>query len=314
MRQLKFRGMSAAVSRYSLLGLSLTSIVSAVLPCAPIYAAAAEPPAPNAAPSPAPAPAADATPPAAPVSDPAIAAPPALATSPAASTAVEPVSGPAPIQLGLEVLTDFPVQVGGRLWLELPYRIRISTTLGALPGPYVDAINAILVASGAYDRTTADLIRAALQESLVFRLHGGWRPLRRRGGYFELGYGLVGLGGGITGQQIIAAASGSTPPTDSSNSSGYDVRSILHMVDIELGWQWPVWRGLTFRVALGCALTAWSSTEVTPKNPSRFVAAQERFASSAEQYLDSTYRSYVFTPTFTFATGWRALPWLGRGW
>jgi hypothetical protein len=242
--------------------------------------------------------------------------PPAITVPPPASLAPARLlpSKSTQIQLGVEVLTDFPVHVGGRIYVELPYRIRLSTTLGVLPGPYVDTINAILVSAGAYDQTTADLISAALKESLVFRLHGGWRPFKRRGAYFELGYGLIGLGGGLTGQQIIAAATGATPPADSSNSGGYDVRSILHMVDIELGWQWLVWRGITFRVAIGCALTAWSSTTVTPKSPSRFGAAQDRFAYAAAQYLDDTYRSYVFTPTITFATGWRFLPWLTRGW
>lgn len=217
-------------------------------------------------------------------------------------------------QLGLEALTDFPIQVGGRLWIEVPHRIRFAATFGYLPGPYVDTINAFLVAVGAYDQDTAGLIKAALTQSLIVRLHGGWRPFRRRGAYFELGYGLAALGGGLTGSQAIAAVTGTTPPTDPNESRGYDVQSILHLLDIELGWQWPVWRGLTFRVALGAALTVWSNTTVTPRFQPRLPGLQEQFTSAAEQYLDNTYRSYVFTPTVTFAAGWRFLPWLARGW
>src|SRR5262249_25062417 len=84
--------------------------------------------------------------------------------------------------LGTEALPDFPVQIGGKVWVEAPYRIRLNTTLGYLPAGYVDAINGILVAAGAYNATTADLIAAALKSSFVFRLHAGWRPLPRRGG------------------------------------------------------------------------------------------------------------------------------------
>lgn len=217
-------------------------------------------------------------------------------------------------QLGLEVLTDFPIQVGGRLWVEVPYRLRFAATFGYLPGPYVDTINAFLVAVKAYDQETANLIKAALSQSLIVRLHGGWRPFRRRGAYFELGYGLAALGGGLTGSQAIAAVTGTAPPSDPNESRGYDVKSILHLLDIELGWQWPVWRGLTFRVALGAALTVWSNTTVTPRFQPRLPGLQEQFTSAAAQYLDNTYRSYVFTPTVSFAVGWRFLPWLTPGW
>lgn len=34
------------------------------------------------------------------------------------------------IQVGVEALTDFPIQVGGKVWVDLPYRVRLSTSLG----------------------------------------------------------------------------------------------------------------------------------------------------------------------------------------
>ena len=53
------------------------------------------------------------------------------------------------ISLGAEALSEFPMQVGGRVWVELPGRIRLSTTLGYLPGAYESAVNAALVGAGA---------------------------------------------------------------------------------------------------------------------------------------------------------------------
>ena len=84
--------------------------------------------------------------------------------------------------LQIDALTDFPVDVGGKIALETPYRIQVTTTFGFLPSGYVDALNGILVAAGAYNQTTADLIAAAMQSSMVWRLHLGWRPWAKRGG------------------------------------------------------------------------------------------------------------------------------------
>ena len=114
-------------------------------------------------------------------------------------------------QFGAEALTDFPIHVGAKLWLELPYRLRINTTFGALPGGYVDAINGFLVAVGAYSQQTADMIAAALKSSFVWRVHGGWRPFKRRGAYFEAGYGLVTLGGGLSAAQTDRRSDGQNP-------------------------------------------------------------------------------------------------------
>ncbi len=206
------------------------------------------------------------------------------------------------------------MQVGARVWLELPYRIRLSTTFGYLPGPYVDTINAVLVAVDAYNQDTADLIKAALKNSFVFRAHGGWRPWRKRGAYFEVGYALVSLGGSLTPPETLGGATMRQAPCELNTSCGYNVNALLHMVDVELGWQWIVSKGLTFRLAFGAALTVWSQTKIEAQFTPRLPGAQEQFTAAGEAYLNDTFRSYVFTPTISFAVGWRFLPWLERRW
>jgi hypothetical protein len=210
--------------------------------------------------------------------------------------------------LRLEATTDFPAAVGGRVAAELPLRIRASTSLGALPGGYVDVINAVVVAAGGYNDATADLIRAALRNSLIWRLQAGWRPLAARGLYFDLGYSLVTLGGGATGDQIVAAAIGQQP-AGSKSGRPYDLASTLHMLVVEIGWEWSLLRDrLALRAAIGGAFTVGAKTRVepafTPASPAdaRAVAAFGAFAAS---YLDSTYRSYVHTPVITVGAGYR---------
>lgn len=220
-----------------------------------------------------------------------------------------------PYHLELQVQTDFPVSVGGRINAEFPYRIQLSTGVGTLPGSYVDVINAVVVAAGGYDEPTADLIRSTLASSLVWRTHVGWRPLSRRGWYVEGGYGLVTLGGGITGQEALVLLTGGTAPTGGGGGGGggttllnYDVRSTLHMLDVETGWRWLLWRDrIVLSAALGFAGTVASKTVLEPidASPLTDTAALQALADEGEAYLDDIYTSYVFTPVVTVGIGYR---------
>lgn len=264
--------------------------------------------------------------PVAPSADPASVADPATVADPASAATPTPSSVPAtaaPARTRLEALragrvhlelraqTDFPIAVGARVAAELPYRLQISTALGGLPGGYVDVINAVVVAAGGYDDATAEVIRGALSSSLVWRTHVGWRPLRRRGFYFEAGYGLVTLGGGLTAQDVLVVATGSEPlpsPPGARAPLDYDVRSTLHMIDAEVGWRWLVWHDrIVLTAALGFAGTVAARTRIDPADPSRLSesAPLEALAAEGEAYLDGIYTEYVMTPVASVGVGWR---------
>ena len=205
----------------------------------------------------------------------------------------------------LDASTDIPIQSGAHATLELPGRVRLSTTLGWLPGAYVKLINAVVVAAGGYDQSTADLVEHSLQNSLVLRLHAGWRPFESLGLYFEVGYGLATLGGGINSEDILTLATGFSPPsTEPTRMRTYDITSTLHMIDAEIGWGFSIWKGLTLRVALGFAGTLAASTSVKPAFPVVLPGVVEAFTKPTEDYLNDTYTSYVFAPTISAALGW----------
>lgn len=209
--------------------------------------------------------------------------------------------------LSLEAGTDFPLAVVARLTAELPRRIRLGTAVGSLPGPYVDAINGVVVSLDGYPQETADLVRAALQSSLVWRLQAGWRPFASRGFYADLGYCLVTLGGGATGDQIIAAATGQSL-SSSTRGREYDMQSTLHVFTVEIGWQWLLWRDrLSLRAAVGGAFTVGASTAIAPQFST--TGLQERavqtFTDFGERYLDEIYTAYVHTPVLTVTAGYR---------
>jgi hypothetical protein len=215
-----------------------------------------------------------------------------------------------PYHLELRAQTDFPLSVGARIAAELPHRIQLSTALGGLPGGYVDVINAVVVAAGGYDETTAEIVRGALSSSLVWRTHVGWRPLKRRGFYFEAGYGLVTLGGGLTGEDVLVIATGGQAPSrpGARNPLEYDVRSTLHMIDAELGWRWLLWHDrIVISAALGFAGTVAAKTVIEPHEPSRLtdLAMVQAFADDGEAYLDDVYTRYVMTPVATVGVGYR---------
>ena len=199
--------------------------------------------------------------------------------------------------------TELPMSVGVRGQVEAPFRVRLSTTLGVLPGPYVSAINGFLVGIGAYGDDTATLVKSTLSSSLIWRTHVGYRPFAKHGFTVEGGYGLVTLGDGTTQATLVTALTGREAP-NANDEKTYSARSTLHMLDVELGWEWEIVRHLFARVALGGAFTVGSSTTITPDFQPRAPRLTTAFASYGEAYLDDVYTSYVFTPVASVWAGY----------
>ena len=216
-----------------------------------------------------------------------------------------------PVHLDLRAQTDFPLSVGGRLNLELPGRIQLNTALGVLPGAYVDVINSGIVSAGGYDRFTAYVIRDALRRSLVWRSHLGWRPFEKRGWYFEAGYALVSLGLAFTPQDALVAALGDDAPgvpDDVDRALTYDIRSHLHMIDVESGWRWLLAGDrIVLAAALGFAATVDARTHIEPRYSNEVTDSgpARALANIGEHHLDEIYERYVFTPVATVSLGYR---------
>jgi hypothetical protein len=192
--------------------------------------------------------------------------------------------------------TDFPVAVGGRFVLETPFRLRFSTSLGFMPGPYVDAINATVVGLGGYGERTADLVKTALQSSLIWRTHVGYRVWR--GLYVEAGYGLVALGGAAAAGDLIAAVTGRPLPDSQGGAQPFRLDATLHMADVEVGYDFHLSPRWQIRAALGGAFTFAASTRVEPdfQPPPGSSQLVDQFARGSEAYLDDVFTSYAFTP------------------
>ena len=114
----------------------------------------------------------------------------------------------AEFKLGLEGVTDFPLDIGARVWAELPLlRIRLALSAGVMPGFYIGIANKIAASAGAYDTNTANLLTSSLSNSLVVRGRVGYRPLAERGLYVDAGYGYIAFGGGNSTSAALMAVS-----------------------------------------------------------------------------------------------------------
>lgn len=209
--------------------------------------------------------------------------------------------------LDLEVGTELPLSLGASMVMTYPNGLRLSTGLGYLPNTYVEVINEVVQSFPySYDDATGDLIEETLKDSLIWRLHAGWQSTS--GVYVETGYRLTALGGGTSSEALLAGITDWEMTGEFNGSSGYNVSSTLHMVDIEIGWSTIIDDRWTFRTALGAAATVAASTAVsaqtTPTGRARQRFVRE-FESFSEHYLVDTYTEYVFTPVITVVFGYR---------
>lgn len=207
--------------------------------------------------------------------------------------------------LTAELLTDVPIQVGAKVVAEAPQRVRLSTSVGVMPSAYVDLINSTAESFEWYGESTAKLIEIMLQNTVVWRTHVGWRPFPERGFYFEAGYGLGVATGSTVGQADLAEASGAeSPMTRGGESLDFESGAVLHMADVEVGWQWNLWEDLWLRAALGGAFTLGSSVTIERTFESS-APAWDTFETASEDYLIETLDTYAHTVVGTLAVGYR---------
>ncbi len=211
------------------------------------------------------------------------------------------------MHFSLDVATDIPVDFEFGVTLELPAGVRIQTAVGVMPSFYVDLINLVSTEAGWYDDTTADLISAAIDNSFVWRSHLGWRPLEDWGFFFGAGYGLVLLGGGLSPPELVGAATGQSTGND---NSLFEVQStaMLHLVDLEVGWEWLVKDVWVIGVALGGSFTVHSETTMKIDGPSgNSPSWGDNLTKAGEDYLDDVLGDYVHTLSLNISVGYRFL-------
>jgi hypothetical protein len=208
--------------------------------------------------------------------------------------------------LALEAQTVLPVDVGPRLTAESPWGLRASTSFGVFTPAYLRIINSAVVAADVYGRDKAEVLEHALDPSLVWRLHLGWRPPGAMGLFFAFGYGVVHLTGLITQWDLYVLDLTPLPPARQ-NLPRYDfsVTTTLHMLNFEVGWEQVFLRHLVVRLAVGLAATVGTSASLEPNFDGVVAERAAVFCDEFEGDLEDTLRKYGFLPTLSVALGYR---------
>lgn len=210
----------------------------------------------------------------------------------------------AEFKLGVEGQTDFPLDIGARIWAETPLvRIRLALSVGVMPGFYIGVTNSLAASAGAYDQATADILTASLTNSLVVRGRIGYRPLAERGLYIDAGYGYIAFGGGTSTSAALMALSSAPMPQGNTGDSKYEVNGKLQMLDVEVGWIWNLSGSITFRLGLGFAFTFSTFQDIKPAFMPKDEAADAEYRKSAQQTLDS--HSKIYTPVISLGVGYQ---------
>jgi len=205
--------------------------------------------------------------------------------------------------------TAFPLDVGGRIQVETPHRVRVGVDVGFMPGPYQDAIQGVLVAAGTYDEEQAQIVADSLSSSFTLRVGLGWRPLVREGFFFDAGYRYVSLGGQSTREELLFSAADVDRPDDlpASEQREWDVRSSLHMVSIQLGWECVPIEHFSIRLRIGGDFTAGASSRITPAFDARGVGEEilRSVANPSEEWLKDNLERYGHLPSIGLDIGYR---------
>lgn len=213
----------------------------------------------------------------------------------------------------VEALTDVPLMLGAGVLFEGDSRLRLRTSLGVMPKGYLRLSNALVErANEEYPEAAKILVERALDESIVWRSQVGWRPFERAGFYTHVGYTLLGLRGAASGDELIAAAEAFDEDQGElmrrMNPSTIGIGSRLHLVDLELGWDFRLGERANLRLGAGWAYTFYSKTAIEAEfDESAGMEAEEVafFEEVSGKYLDAIYRSFVHPPSVSVAFGLR---------
>jgi hypothetical protein len=217
---------------------------------------------------------------------------------------------PSPVKLDLGGGTYFPLSVTAEGTIELPYRILLQGDLGWMPAPYSNTIIDLLNAFGAINTFEQDLLKAAIQNSLVARISAGWRPFPALGLEVLAGYTLLAIGGSVTGSDVVdsyLAANGSADRTPADARRDVPLSSTLHSFHATVGWRFLLLDDhLVLRASLAYLQCFASSTSVneTPARPAE-QALVGRINTELQNFLNPYYTTYVKVPILGVTAAYR---------
>jgi hypothetical protein len=215
-----------------------------------------------------------------------------------------------PIPFDLDAGTYFPLSIGAEATVELPLRILLQGDLGWMPAPYSNTIVDVLNAFGAINSFEQQLLKEAIQNSLVARLSAGWRPFPALGLEVLAGYTLVTVGGGLSGADVIQAylqSRGSSDQVPANANHDVPIRTTLQSFHATVAYRFVLLDDrLVLRASLGYlqCLGSSSSVGLTPSRPAG-QATFDKINAEIQSELNSYYTEYVKVPLVGVTAAYR---------
>ncbi len=207
----------------------------------------------------------------------------------------------------LEAVTNAPVDIGGRVTIEAPFRVRLSMGFGAIPGAYVGLINDALATAGAYDGFVARSVDAAFNRGTSWRSQIGLRPFKNSGFYLDGGYAVITLQGRLSGSDVAAMAANFDVDTTGIDQGAYELETEVRMWAAEMGWQGQLNDGLVFGIGIGVLGTLSSKSLVRTSSEAGSSGPQGLATTAAVAFLDQQIETYGYLPTLTVRLGYDLL-------
>ncbi len=206
-----------------------------------------------------------------------------------------PSTGPDEWMFSLEAVTNLPIDVGGRVTLQSPSRVRLSTGFGAVPNSYLGIISRFFDGSSAYEDLVGDRAAIDFGGGTSWRTQIGLQPLPNRGLYLDAGYSLTNVKG-----RVYADNEAQSP---GASDESYALRTRIHFWFLEAGWQARLDSGWLLGLGLGVMGAANARTSVDPTAADGRTPAEIEAGKEAVKKFDDKVRDKGYLPTLTLRVG-----------
>lgn len=194
-----------------------------------------------------------------------------------------------------------PVAIGARFAALSPIRLGARIGVGFTPEAYVRAANGIAQGFGAYDDSTAELIERATSNALYVSAQLLYRFGERSGFEVAAGYSLLSGQGQATNRLLLEAATGRSFPGLPGNSNA-ELRSTVHNFAVDVGYRFAIRERWQVAASIGLVKPIASSSSVDFARLNG--PGEDAVSESIDEYLDETYKKYVYIPTVSVHAGY----------
>lgn len=189
--------------------------------------------------------------------------------------------------------TDAGIDLAAGLQVETPFRLRLTSTVGWMPGGYAWFFKKYI--EGVYDvpDPVGNVVEDLVTGALVVRANVGCRLLPHRGLFAAAGYTLQAASKNGLLASALEEATGRELPGGNAPRRLFDTTTHAQMFDFQIGWQWPLPHAFSLQATVGFILVVSTTTTLEPDFVPDDPAAVAEFINRAEDLLEDAGQSTI---------------------